>query len=144
MFVCLLSSAWILISLTLLTGVHASVECKILDCSYWCVYIGDLVVKFINFQSHLLELEHALEANEVLRLNMNATKCMFRDSTRNFMGFIVHIKGIEVDENKVKTILILEAREACIKNELLILYFKVILRYYRTHSIPCKCFFLES
>ena len=36
---------------------------------------------------------------------MNPLKCAFRVSTGNFLGFLVHHKGIEVDTNKAKAIL---------------------------------------
>ena len=36
---------------------------------------------------------------------MNLAKCVFGVSARNFLNFLVHHQGIEVDKNKAKTIL---------------------------------------
>ena len=47
---------------------------------------------------------------------MNLAKCSFRVSASNFLGFLVHHQGIEVDNNKPKAIL--EVRPPCNKKEL--------------------------
>jgi len=36
---------------------------------------------------------------------MNPLKCVFGFSTGEFLGFVIHQKGIEVDKNKAKAIL---------------------------------------
>ena len=38
-------------------------------------------------------------------LKMNPTKCTFGVSVDNFLGFLVHHRGIEVDENKARAII---------------------------------------
>nr|XP_012568471.1 uncharacterized protein LOC105851641 [Cicer arietinum] len=72
------------------------------------LYIDDVVVKSQNFKFHLVELEQALKRMKLNGLKMNPSKCAFRVSTRNFLGFLVYNKGIEVDKNKTRAIL--EAR----------------------------------
>ena len=47
---------------------------------------------------------------------MNSAKCAFGVSTGNFLGFLVHNQGIEVDKNKAKAML--EARPPRNKKEL--------------------------
>ena len=54
---------------------------------------------------------------------MNPAKCAFRVSTGNFIGFLVHSQGIEVDKNKVRAML--EARPPRNKKELQSLIGKV-------------------
>ena len=38
-------------------------------------------------------------------LKMNPLKCVFGFSTGEFLGFVIHQKGIEVDKNKANSIL---------------------------------------
>ena len=38
------------------------------------------------------------------QLNLNPLKCAFRVHVGNFLGFLVHQRGIEVDHNKEKDI----------------------------------------
>ncbi|KAM2674507.1 hypothetical protein EV2_015688 [Malus domestica] len=54
------------------------------------VYIDD-VVAFIRMRQH--------------NLKMNPAKCAFGVSAGNFLGFFVHHRGIEVDENKAHAII---------------------------------------
>ena len=38
------------------------------------------------------------------QLKMNPLKCTFGVSAENFLGFLVHRRGIEIDKNKAKAI----------------------------------------
>ena len=57
---------------------------------------------------------------------MNLAKCVFGVSVGNFLGFLVHSQGIEVDTNKMKAVL--EARPPKNKKELQSLIGKVNFR----------------
>ena len=39
------------------------------------------------------------------QLKMNPLKCAFGVKARNFLGFLVHNRGIEIDKNKAKVIM---------------------------------------
>jgi hypothetical protein len=39
------------------------------------------------------------------QLKMNPKKCAFGVSAGNFLGFLIHQRGIEVDKNKAKAII---------------------------------------
>ena len=39
------------------------------------------------------------------RLKLNPLKCAFGVQTENFLGFSVHQRGVEVDQNKAKAII---------------------------------------
>ncbi|XP_051132643.1 uncharacterized protein LOC127252493 [Andrographis paniculata] len=69
------------------------------------VYIDDIVVKSKNFSEHLVDLEQAFRRMRYYNLKMNPTKCAFGVASGNFLGFLVHNKGIEVDSNKTKAII---------------------------------------
>ena len=65
---------------------------------------------------------------------MNPAKCAFRVLAGNFLGFLVHSQGIEVDKNKAKAVL--EARSPRNKKELQSLIGKVnFLRRFITNSV---------
>ena len=68
------------------------------------VYIDDVVIKSPAKYKHLVNLEKAFQRMRSHKLKMNPLKCAFGVSAGNFLGFLVHQKGIEVDKNKAKAI----------------------------------------
>ena len=87
------------------------------------VYIDDLVVKSTNFNQYLQDLEQAFTRTSRHQLKMNPAKCAFSLSAGHFLGFLVHHRGIELDNNKAKAII--EARPPRNKKELQSLIGKV-------------------
>ncbi|KAM2013819.1 hypothetical protein TB1_024868 [Malus domestica] len=69
------------------------------------VYIDDVVVKSKRRQTHLDDLRQAFLRMRQHNLKMNPAKCAFGVSAGNFLGFLVHHRGIEVDENKARAII---------------------------------------
>ena len=69
------------------------------------VYIDDVVVKSDSFEQHLEDLKSAFQRMKKHELKMNPITCAFGVSTCNFVGFLVHYRGIEVDKNKCKAII---------------------------------------
>ena len=68
------------------------------------VYVDDMVIKSLAWAKHLVDLQKAFQRMRVYTLKMNPLKCAFGVSASNFLGFLVHQRGIEVDKNKVKAI----------------------------------------
>ena len=66
------------------------------------VYIDDIIVKTQDIKKHLSDLRSIFERMHVHQLKMNPLKCAFGVTARNFLGFLVHMKVIEVDNNKAK------------------------------------------
>ncbi|KAM0974948.1 hypothetical protein ACFX2C_018052 [Malus domestica] len=64
------------------------------------VYIDDIVVKFKTEEQHLVDLRQALIRMRIHKLKMNPKKCAFGVRAGNFLGFLVHQRGVEVDKNK--------------------------------------------
>ncbi|KAM1687329.1 hypothetical protein ACFX2K_035320 [Malus domestica] len=64
------------------------------------VYIDDIVVKFKTEEQHLIDLRQALTRMRIHKLKMNPKKCAFGVRTGNFLRFLVHQRGVEVDKNK--------------------------------------------
>ncbi|XP_021822576.1 uncharacterized protein K02A2.6-like [Prunus avium] len=69
------------------------------------VYIDDVVVKSPSRADHVGHLRQAFDRMRAYGLKMNPTKCAFGVTAGNFLGFLVHQRGIEVDKNKAKAIM---------------------------------------
>ncbi|KAK2456610.1 hypothetical protein QL285_003960 [Trifolium repens] len=69
------------------------------------VYIDDIIIKSSSEDSHLLYLRQSFERMRKHGLKMNPLKCVFCVHAGDFLGFVVHKKGIEINQNKTKAIL---------------------------------------
>jgi hypothetical protein len=61
------------------------------------IYIDDVVVKSTSTGGHLEDLRQVFEWTKRFRLKMNPKKCTFGVSAGQFLGFLVHEWGIEID-----------------------------------------------
>jgi hypothetical protein len=68
------------------------------------IYIDDVVIKFVNHDSHLKDVKRTLECTRKHGLKMNPNKCAFGVSAGEFLGFLVHEGGIEVGKKSMKAI----------------------------------------
>ncbi|CAL9029425.1 unnamed protein product [Prunus brigantina] len=69
------------------------------------VYIDDVVVKSPSRADHPGHLRQAFARMRAHGLKMNPKKCAFGFTAGNFLGFLVHQRGIEVDKNKATAIM---------------------------------------
>ncbi|KAM1778999.1 hypothetical protein ACFX12_040426 [Malus domestica] len=69
------------------------------------VYIDDIMVKSKTEEQHLVDLRQALTRMRIHKLKMNPKKCSFGVRSGNFLGFLVHQRGVEVDKNKAQAIM---------------------------------------
>ncbi|CAL8993785.1 unnamed protein product, partial [Prunus brigantina] len=69
------------------------------------VYIDDVVVKSPSKADHPGHLRQAFTRMRAHGLKMNPKKCAFGVTAGNFLGFLVHQRGIEVDKNKATAIM---------------------------------------
>ena len=60
------------------------------------IYIDDVVVKSTSAGGHLEDLCKVLERTRKFGLKMNPKKCAFGVSAGQFLGFLVHERGIEI------------------------------------------------
>ncbi|KAK1615573.1 hypothetical protein QYE76_021090 [Lolium multiflorum] len=60
------------------------------------IYIDDVVVKSVSVEGHLEDLRHVLDRTRKFGLRMNPKKCAFGVSAGQFLGFLVHERGIEI------------------------------------------------
>ena len=70
-------------------------------------YVDDLVVKVKNPFKHLLHLRQVFERCKEHNLRMNPSKCVFGVSSRNFLGFFAHHRGVDLDPTKARAIALL-------------------------------------
>ncbi|KAK2414316.1 hypothetical protein QL285_036920 [Trifolium repens] len=69
------------------------------------VYIDDIIIKSSSEDSHLVYLRQSFKRMREHGLKMNPLKCAFCVHAGDFLGFVVHKKGIEINQNKTKAIL---------------------------------------
>ena len=60
------------------------------------IYIDDVMVKSTLAGGHLEDLRQVLERTRRFGLRMNPKKCAFGVSAGQFLGFLVHERGIEI------------------------------------------------
>ncbi|GKV50531.1 hypothetical protein SLEP1_g57234 [Rubroshorea leprosula] len=68
------------------------------------IYIDDVVVKSNEDEEHLEHLKLAFERMRKHGLKINPLKCAFGVSAGNFLGYLVHERGLEVDQNKARAV----------------------------------------
>ena len=73
--------------------------CKIVE-----IYIDDVVVKSKGYQEHLADLRKALECTRKHGLKLNPNKCAFGVPAGQFLGFMVHERGIEINQKTITAI----------------------------------------
>ena len=69
------------------------------------IYIDDIVVKSKKTTEHVNHLGKSFERMRLHQLKLIPLKCAFGLQAENFLGFLVHQRGVEVDQNKAKVII---------------------------------------
>ena len=67
-------------------------------------YVDDIVVKSKRRDDLVQILRKVFERCQAFKLRMNPLKCTFGVSSRKFLGFLIHSRGIDVDPAKATTI----------------------------------------
>ncbi|KAK1695276.1 hypothetical protein QYE76_011973 [Lolium multiflorum] len=60
------------------------------------IYIDDVVVKSVSVEGHLEDLRRIRDRTRKFGLRMNPKKCAFGVTAGQFLGFLVHERGIEI------------------------------------------------
>lgn len=89
------------------------------------IYIDDIVVNPVSTKNHIDHLRQSFDRMRKYGLKMNPLKCAFCVQAGDFLGFVVHKKGIKINQNKTKTIM--EAKTPSTKKELQSLLGKINL-----------------
>ena len=69
------------------------------------VYVDDMLVKSIEAEEHIKDLQEAFGTLKKHRMKLNPTKCAFGVASGKFLGFMVTQRGIEANPKKIKAIL---------------------------------------
>ena len=75
------------------------------------IYIDDVVVKSKGHQEHLADQRRALECTRRHGLKMNPNKCAFGVSAGQFLGFMIHERGIEISQKTITVLTKLKPRQ---------------------------------
>ena len=73
------------------------------------VYIDDILVKSSSQEGYLDHLRRSFDRIRKYGLKMNPLKCTFEVHAVDFLEFVVHKQGIEINQNKTKSILDLKS-----------------------------------
>ena len=69
------------------------------------VYVDDMLVKSIEAEEHIKDLQEAFGTLRKHRMKLNPTKCAFGVASGKFLGFMVTQRGIEANPKKIRAIL---------------------------------------
>ena len=72
------------------------------------VYVDDMLVKSLNKEKHLDDLQETFNTLRRHQMKLNPSKCAFRVSSGKFLGFMVSQRGIEANPDKIQVILDME------------------------------------
>ena len=68
-------------------------------------YVDDILVKSHDFMDHLADLEKVFDRLSKYHLMLNPKKCVFGVTSSKLLSFIVSMRGIDIDPQKVKAIM---------------------------------------
>ena len=74
------------------------------------VYVDDILVKSLQSNEHIQHLEQTFQILGKFRMRLNPTKYAFGVASGKFLGFMVHHRGIEVNSEKIHTLLDISLR----------------------------------
>lgn len=69
------------------------------------VYIDHMLVKSVKEEEHLKRIEEAFAVLRSYGIKLNPTKCTFRVRGGKFLGFMVNVRKIKTNLEKIKAIL---------------------------------------
>ena len=72
-------------------------------------YVNNILAKSRKRQDHIATLSAIFDKLEEYKVRLNPKKCVFGVQSGKLLGYIVSMRGIEVDLAKVKAILEMEA-----------------------------------
>ena len=67
--------------------------------------MDNMLVKSLDEGKHLNDLQETFDTLRQYNMKLNPSKCSFGVSSRKFLGFMVSHRGIEVNLDKIQTIL---------------------------------------
>ena len=72
------------------------------------VYVDDILVKSIDEEKHLDDLQETFDTLRQYNMKLNLSKCAFGVLSGKYLGFMVSHRGIEANPDKIQAILNIE------------------------------------
>lgn len=69
------------------------------------VYVDDILIKSKTVPEHVNDLTETFSILQKYKIKLNILKCAFGVGSRKFLGFIISQEGIEVNPEKIQTLL---------------------------------------
>lgn len=66
------------------------------------VYVDDMLVKNLKVEDHVKHLNEGFRILRRYMMRLNHLKCAFGVTSRKFLGYMVHQRGIEPNPEKIK------------------------------------------
>ncbi|XP_017237355.1 uncharacterized protein LOC108210538 [Daucus carota subsp. sativus] len=68
------------------------------------VYVDDMIVKSMEKEVHLKDLQECFDKLRASNMKLNPSKCTFALGAGKFLGYLVSVRGIEANPEKIKAI----------------------------------------
>ena len=108
------------------------------------VYTNDMLVKSTTAELHIAHLFEAFQILREYNMKLNPAKCAFGVSAREFLGFIVNNRGIEVNPDKIKVVLDMPPPSSIKEVQRLTGRIAALSRFLSRASNKCQPFFQVS
>ena len=105
------------------------------------VYMDDMLVKSVKAELHVAHLAESFHVLKNYNMKLNPTKCAFGVSAEKFLGFIVNIRGIKANPNKIKVVLDIQPPSNTKEIQRLTGRIVALSRFISRSSEKCRPFF---
>ena len=68
------------------------------------IYLHDVLIYSENEQDHVVLVKRVLECLQEHQLAITRDKCEWHKSRVNFLGYIISPEGVEMDQEKIRTV----------------------------------------
>ncbi|PKA50320.1 hypothetical protein AXF42_Ash013409 [Apostasia shenzhenica] len=68
-------------------------------------YVDDILVKSRSMEEHFADLRETFDTLRKFSLKLNSTKCTFGAILGKFLGYLISIRGIEANPDKISAVL---------------------------------------
>ncbi|PKA65661.1 RNA-directed DNA polymerase like [Apostasia shenzhenica] len=104
-------------------------------------YVDDILVKSKTLEGHLDDLRETLDTLQKFNLKLNPAKCTFDVASGKFLGYLVSARGIEVNPDKISTILSMPSPKTAKKIKKLAGRINILGRFISKAQDRCSPFF---
>ena len=108
----------------------------------FCVcYLDDILIYFDNLQDHRKQVKAVLKKLHVAGLFVKPEKCEFEANKTTFLGFVISQQGIEMDPEKVSSVLNWELPKTIQDVQCFLAFANIYRRFIEGYSCICTPLF---